>query len=437
MTSSVIFAFRWLDVLEKEFDNAFVDIDLTLNDLLKETENGELVEDSIPEYVENIRDKIKVICSAWAQLVHKSQTIFQSNCKLEAQLVDLKSDLIEAQAFKQVSEKEFEKIMIELHSSQLQLQKYKPISPVNESNSNLLISEPDLIKKKLDEELDRRFSKKNESMSLAMSLNEINLLKKENENLREQLIHVNSEVYGAKLAAKYLDKELAGRIQQIQLFSKTLKPDEHERLWNQLESEIYLHRHKTIIKACRGKRLLTQKSNKVESNLSKELSKGELNTNHLINSEIQAEKECKEVNETKKESNRDDLDLFKKSHDLTQIRSVFLRRNDSKEGLGISITGGSEHGVPILISEIHENGPAARSGELLIGDAILSANGINLKEVMHNEAVQILSNLNGDVNLRVFFVVPENESDCEDTCLNNNTTYSFFEDNSHLKKLPK
>lgn len=119
--------------------------------------------------------------------------------------------------------------MIELHSSQLQLQKYKPMVTNNESNSNLLVSEPDLIKKKLNEEMDRRFSKKNEPMSLAMALNEINLLKKENENLREQLIQVNSEVYGAKLAAKYLDKELAGRIQQIQLFSKTLKPDEHER----------------------------------------------------------------------------------------------------------------------------------------------------------------------------------------------------------------
>lgn len=49
--------------------------------------------------------------------------------------------------------------------------------------------------------------------------------------------------------------------------------------------------------------------------------------------------------------------------------------------------------MPILVSEIHESGPAARSGELLVGDAILSANGIDLKEVMHNEAVKILSGL--------------------------------------------
>lgn len=26
---------------------------------------------------------------------------------------------------------------------------------------------------------------------------------------------------------------------------------EHDRLWNQLEAEIHLHRHKTVIRACR------------------------------------------------------------------------------------------------------------------------------------------------------------------------------------------
>ena len=35
--------------------------------------------------------------------------------------------------------------------------------------------------------------------------------KKENENLRHSLLALQSELYGARLAAKYLDKELAGR----------------------------------------------------------------------------------------------------------------------------------------------------------------------------------------------------------------------------------
>lgn len=29
---------------------------------------------------------------------------------------------------------------------------------------------------------------------------------------------------------------------------------EHDQLWNQIEAEIHLHRHKTVIRACRGRR---------------------------------------------------------------------------------------------------------------------------------------------------------------------------------------
>ncbi|XP_016119612.1 Golgi-associated PDZ and coiled-coil motif-containing protein, partial [Sinocyclocheilus grahami] len=62
-----------------------------------------------------------------------------------------------------------------------------------------------------------------------------------------------AEVYGARLAAKYLDKELAGRVQQIQLLGRDMKGPAHDKLWNQLEAEIHLHRHKTVIRACRGR----------------------------------------------------------------------------------------------------------------------------------------------------------------------------------------
>ena len=36
-------------------------------------------------------------------------------------------------------------------------------------------------------------------------------LEKENEKLKAQVINLQSEIYGSRLAAKYLDKELAGR----------------------------------------------------------------------------------------------------------------------------------------------------------------------------------------------------------------------------------
>lgn len=50
---------------------------------------------------------------------------------------------------------------------------------------------------------------------------ENNQLQMENTALRNSILALKSEVYGAKLAAKYLDKELAGRIQQLQLLGDT------------------------------------------------------------------------------------------------------------------------------------------------------------------------------------------------------------------------
>lgn len=49
----------------------------------------------------------------------------------------------------------------------------------------------------------------------------------------------------------------------------------------------------------------------------------------------------------------DDDNGIKYPENQTQ-RIVILYKNSNEEGLGISITGGREHGVPILISEIHK-----------------------------------------------------------------------------------
>lgn len=38
--------------------------------------------------------------------------------------------------------------------------------------------------------------------------------------------------------------------------------------------------------------------------------------------------------------------------------------------------------MPILISELEPDGPAAKCGSLYVGDAILSANGQDLKQVI-------------------------------------------------------
>jgi C-terminal processing protease CtpA/Prc len=57
----------------------------------------------------------------------------------------------------------------------------------------------------------------------------------------------------------------------------------------------------------------------------------------------------------------------------------------------VHLQGGKEHGVPVLISEVHRGQPADRCGQLFVGDAILSVNGIDLRQSKHSHAVEILS----------------------------------------------
>lgn len=46
-------------------------------------------------------------------------------------------------------------------------------------------------------------------------------------------------------------------------------------------------------------------------------------------------------------------------------------RRDRKSGLGLSIKGGAEHGLPILISKIYKDQAADGTGQLFVGDAII------------------------------------------------------------------
>ncbi|KAL0967405.1 hypothetical protein UPYG_G00251830 [Umbra pygmaea] len=103
--------FRWLEVLEKEFDKAFVDVDLLL---------GEIDPDQADITYEG-RQKMTSLSSCFAQLCHKAQTIFQLNHKLDAQLVDLRSELTDAQAEKVVVEREVHDQLLQLHTMQLKL----------------------------------------------------------------------------------------------------------------------------------------------------------------------------------------------------------------------------------------------------------------------------------------------------------------------------
>lgn len=49
---------------------------------------------------------------------------------------------------------------------------------------------------------------------------------------------------------------------------------------------------------------------------------------------------------------------------------VQIRRNRNS-GLGLSIKGGAEHRLPILISKIYKDQAADTTGQLFVGDAII------------------------------------------------------------------
>lgn len=57
---------------------------------------------------------------------------------------------------------------------------------------------------------------------VAMLETQLKTLQKENSELRQYSLALQSEVYGARLAAKYLDKELAGRYCEIIVISLAL-----------------------------------------------------------------------------------------------------------------------------------------------------------------------------------------------------------------------
>ncbi|XP_065819865.1 Golgi-associated PDZ and coiled-coil motif-containing protein isoform X1 [Labrus bergylta] len=349
--------FRWLEVLEKEFDKAFVDVDLLL---------GEIDPDQVDITYEG-RQKMTSLSSCFAQLCHKTQTVFQLNHKLEAQLVDLRSELTDVKAERSVVEREVHDQLLQLHALQLQLHAKQGQDEDSDSIKDRL---PAPLMDHMEQEL---VASKKEKLAEARLEAEVRLYRKENEALRRHMAVLQAEVYGARLAAKYLDKELAGRVQQIQLLGRDMKGPAHDKLWNQLEAEIHLHRHKTVIRACRGR------------------------------------------NDPKKPLPSPvghDPDMLKKTQGVGPIRKVVLVKEDH-EGLGISITGGKEHGVPILISEIHPSQPADRCGGLHVGDAILAVNSINLRDAKHKEAVTILSQQRGQIEFEVVYVAPEVDSDDE------------------------
>ena len=72
---------------------------------------------------------------------------------------------------------------------------------------------------------------------------------------------------------------------------------------------------------------------------------------------------------------------------------------EEANGLGISIKGGKENKMPILISKIFKGMAADKTEKLYVGDAILSVNGEDLRDATHDEAVKALKRAGKIVDL--------------------------------------
>ncbi|XP_061036960.1 synaptojanin-2-binding protein [Eubalaena glacialis] len=89
---------------------------------------------------------------------------------------------------------------------------------------------------------------------------------------------------------------------------------------------------------------------------------------------------------------------------LLTEEEINLTRGPS--GLGFNIVGGTDqqyvsNDSGIFVSRIKENGAAALDGRLQEGDKILSVNGQDLKNLLHQDAVDLFRNAGYAVSLRV------------------------------------
>ncbi|XP_074853262.1 synaptojanin-2-binding protein [Carettochelys insculpta] len=83
---------------------------------------------------------------------------------------------------------------------------------------------------------------------------------------------------------------------------------------------------------------------------------------------------------------------------------IHLTRGPS--GLGFNIVGGVDqqyivNDSGIYVSRIKEGGAAALDGRLQEGDKILAVNGKDLKNLLHNETVELFRNAGSEVSLNV------------------------------------
>ena len=146
------------------------------------------------------RNNLSTISSSFATLLQYTLTLAELNAKLEAELLDNKSSLVESRALNQTHGRLEDDLVHQLHAAQLAAlnSRIGVVSSGNVNNSNN--NETESVNNSLEEEIKNR---REEIKSDESVMAERDQLKNENEMLRDELAKTTGDLYAARLASKY------------------------------------------------------------------------------------------------------------------------------------------------------------------------------------------------------------------------------------------
>ncbi len=351
-TSTAAAAFKWAEILEREFDKNFLELDVD----------------------EKTEKALSGLGSCFAQAIHKAQTVFQANAKQEAELLHLREELAEAKATEDKLEAEKKYLVCRLQTALLENHKLRH-NDVDAANVNVHD-----VGRRLAEELEA-VEKEKVDWNARKVEERAKRLAVENAALRKTQVELEGELVGARLDAKYLDKELAGRIQQIQILlaGGGTSHERKQRVWSHIEAEMRLQRSKTISNMCYSKQKVKEAGNERCSN--NDNSDSASSRKSSLNNSVSG-----------------------------SVKQVHVHKSDAEE-LGMAILGGREHGLPVMISEVFPNTAVGRSRKICAGDVILAVNGDSFEGLGHHEAVKYLSALRGAIRFDLESRVDDTEID--------------------------
>ena len=186
--------FKWVDLLETQFDKSWIELDTLLMQLEED-------EDLSCLYTKS-RRHASSLASCFSQLSHKATVVFQNNAKLEAELIHLREELSVTKAN-----------IDQVNSEKLYLA--KALQDSLSKNHTLQYNTNGSDKAETAPENDDAVHEQNGlKMMLNNSSNYLHLrdsencsrLVAENDRLRTEVIELESEMIGARLDNVYLDK---------------------------------------------------------------------------------------------------------------------------------------------------------------------------------------------------------------------------------------